>query len=221
TAVTRRCIQIQAHANSSVSKQILNCNLSNIQFVKMDKKSCSEETSWCTNDPRCRRLKLTDLLIAPLQHYAKIPLLLGNIRRYTENEKERDELTQALGKVETSLKKMSWLHNVGRLQALQKQLIWPSVLETNPRIFIPEFLRKMLSRQPCERILANPKRKLIHEGFLTIRSMKWKELSFSNYLILLTVFVLVHLIRMHFTWKYLSAKLDIIHNCTLITLNAI
>ncbi|BHF64802.1 Prolactin receptor [Sparganum proliferum] len=127
---------------------------------------------WCSNDPRCRRLQLTDLLIAPLQHYAKIPLLLGNIRRYTEDEQERRELTQALGKVETSLRhleeKMTWLQNLDRLQALQKQIIWPNVLETDPRVFIPEFLRKMLSHQPCEMILANPKRKLVYEGVLSV-----------------------------------------------------
>nr|VZI24989.1 unnamed protein product [Spirometra erinaceieuropaei] len=116
-----------------------------------------------------------------LKHYAKIPLLLGNIRRYTEDEQERGELTQALGKVEASLRhleeKIFWLQNLDRLQALQKQIIWPNILETEPRTFIPEFLRKMLSHQPCEMILANPKRKLVYEGVLSVNDAgKFQEM---------------------------------------------
>ncbi|VDQ04452.1 unnamed protein product [Trichobilharzia regenti] len=64
--------------------------------------------------------------------------------------------------------KMRWLKNFERLQEIQSQLIWPSVSELEPRVFIPEFLRQSLARQPCERLIANPKRQLLHEGFLTL-----------------------------------------------------
>nr|CAH8845956.1 unnamed protein product [Trichobilharzia regenti] len=63
---------------------------------------------------------------------------------------------------------MRWLKNFERLQEIQSQLIWPSVSELEPRVFIPEFLRQSLARQPCERLIANPKRQLLHEGFLTL-----------------------------------------------------
>ncbi|THD28276.1 Pleckstrin domain-containing family G member [Fasciola hepatica] len=131
----------------------------------------NEFEKWCEQDPRCRRLQLTDLLVAPMQHYMKIPLLLASIRRYTADVSEREILTSCVNKVENSLKsledKMRWLKNFERLQEIQSQLIWPSISEMEPRVFIPEFLRQSMSRQPCERLIANPKRQLLHEGFLT------------------------------------------------------
>ncbi|CAH8516793.1 unnamed protein product [Schistosoma mattheei] len=132
----------------------------------------NEFEKWCEQDTRCRRLQLTDLLVAPMQHYMKIPLLLSSIRRYTACSAEQEMLTACLTKVENSLKsledKMRWLKNFERLQEIQSQLIWPSVSELEPRVFIPEFLRQSLIRQPCERLIANPKRQLLHEGFLTL-----------------------------------------------------
>ncbi|KAK4471848.1 hypothetical protein MN116_005238 [Schistosoma mekongi] len=132
----------------------------------------NEFEKWCEQDTRCRRLQLTDLLVAPMQHYMKIPLLLSSIRRYTACSAEQEMLTASLTKVENSLKtledKMRWLKNFERLQEIQSQLIWPSVSELEPRVFIPEFLRQSLIRQPCERLIANPKRQLLHEGFLTL-----------------------------------------------------
>ncbi|KAA3680489.1 uncharacterized protein DEA37_0015000 [Paragonimus westermani] len=171
----------------------------------------NEFEKWCEQDPRCRRLQLTDLLIAPMQHYTKIPLLLASIRRYTAEASEQDMLTSCLNKVESSLStdkiyvtklihksksdviapiiidfivnqveflphkfaesledKMMWLKNFERLQEIQSQLIWPSVSELEPRVFIPELLRHSLARQPCERLIANPKRQLLHEGLLTL-----------------------------------------------------
>ncbi|CAL8088804.1 unnamed protein product [Calicophoron daubneyi] len=130
-----------------------------------------EFEKWCEQDPRCRRLQLTDLLVAPMQHYMKIPLMLASIRRYTVDPTAKEILSTCLDKVESSLKaledKMRWLKNFERLQEIQSQLIWPSVTELEPRVFIPEMLRQSLSHQPCERLVANPKRQLLHEGFLT------------------------------------------------------
>ena len=60
---------------------------------------------WCEQDPRCNRLQLNDLLVAPLQHCMKLPLLLANVRRYTENETEQKMVTDSIEKVETSLSK--------------------------------------------------------------------------------------------------------------------
>ena len=60
---------------------------------------------WCEQDRRCHRLQLTDLLVSPMQHCTKVPLLLNNIRKYTSDEEECRQLTVSIEKLETSLSK--------------------------------------------------------------------------------------------------------------------
>ena len=64
---------------------------------------CDCSPQWCEQDARCRRLQLNDLIISPIQHCTKVPLLLNNIRRYTYNPEEQNLLTEALAKLEHSL----------------------------------------------------------------------------------------------------------------------
>ncbi|TPP62926.1 Pleckstrin domain-containing family G member 7 [Fasciola gigantica] len=158
---------------------------SNLEYSALDLSFFFKYLKWCEQDPRCRRLQLTDLLVAPMQHYMKIPLLLASIRRYTADVSEREILTSCVNKVENSLKsledKMRWLKNFERLQEIQSQLIWPSISEMEPRVFIPEFLRQSMSRQPCERLIANPKRQLLHEGFLTFSGEQLDKLTLSDF----------------------------------------
>ncbi|XP_076095359.1 uncharacterized protein LOC143066243 isoform X2 [Mytilus galloprovincialis] len=127
---------------------------------------------WCTSDQRCNRLQLNDLLVAPMQHCTKFPLLLLNIRKYTQNSTEQELLSELREKVEFSLKKMEdklkWVKNYERLQDIQSQLVWPSISDIDPRALIPDFLKTRLSRQPCERLICSPGRQLVHEGFLTL-----------------------------------------------------
>lgn len=59
---------------------------------------------WCSQDPRCNRLQLTDLMVAPLQHCTKFPLLLGNVRKYTGDGQEREALADLIDKVNASLR---------------------------------------------------------------------------------------------------------------------
>ena len=59
---------------------------------------------WCEQDSRCHRLQLSDLLISPMQHCTKVPLLLTNIRKYTEDPDERQQLTEGLEQLESSLR---------------------------------------------------------------------------------------------------------------------
>ena len=49
---------------------------------------------------------MSDLLISPMHRCTKVPLLLNNIRRYTEDPDERHQLTESLEKLETSLSKI-------------------------------------------------------------------------------------------------------------------
>ncbi|KAK3699899.1 hypothetical protein QZH41_016568, partial [Actinostola sp. cb2023] len=127
----------------------------------------------CEADPRCNRLQLTDLLVAPLQHLTKYPLLLKNIReRTTEGEDEHSSLSSVIKSVELSIKelegKVKSLANFERLQELQNCLVWPSIIELDPKTYVPEFLRGILAKQPCESLLASPKRQLLYEGSLVL-----------------------------------------------------
>jgi len=60
-------------------------------------------TQFCEQDRRLHRLQLTDLLISPMQHCTKVPLLLNSIRRYTEDPYEQQMLIEALEKLEKSI----------------------------------------------------------------------------------------------------------------------
>ncbi|KAJ8301537.1 hypothetical protein KUTeg_020524 [Tegillarca granosa] len=64
-----------------------------------------EFEKWCEMDSRCNRLQLNDLLVSPMQHCTKLPLLISNIRKYTIGEDDKVQLTKAIGKVEVSLRK--------------------------------------------------------------------------------------------------------------------
>ena len=59
---------------------------------------------------------------------------------------------------------MKWLKNFDRLLEIQRNIVWPSVLELDPKQFYPEFLKAPLSRQPCERLIVSPRRQILLEG---------------------------------------------------------
>ncbi|XP_076447210.1 uncharacterized protein LOC143284454 isoform X2 [Babylonia areolata] len=132
----------------------------------------AEFERWCEQDSRCKRLQLTDLLVAPVQHCTKLPLLLANVARYTESETDRCLVNESIDSVKTSLQqleeKMKWLKNVERVQEIQRQIVWPAVADLDPRCIIPDCLKSTLARQPCERLLTCTQRQLLHEGPLTL-----------------------------------------------------
>ncbi|CAD5206637.1 unnamed protein product [Bursaphelenchus okinawaensis] len=122
----------------------------------------------CLTDPRCGRLQLEDLLIAPLQRITRLPILIKEILKYTTNDENKIRLEKVLDSMNESLRSIDdsvqWLHNFERLQQLQNQVVWPSISDLEPRTYIPDFLKGALSRQFCENLLAHPRRKLVHEG---------------------------------------------------------
>lgn len=61
---------------------------------------------WCEQDQRCNRLQLADLLIGPMQHCTKLPLLLHNIQKYTADMVEKTQIVESIEKVEMSLRKL-------------------------------------------------------------------------------------------------------------------
>uniref|UniRef100_A0A914WG77 Uncharacterized protein n=1 Tax=Plectus sambesii TaxID=2011161 RepID=A0A914WG77_9BILA len=124
----------------------------------------------CLGDQRCHRLQLEDLLISPLHRITRLPLLLKEVHKYTDDFVEKYHIERIIETLHESLRSIDdsvqWLHNFERLQQLQSQVVWPSIMDLEPRPFIPEFLKLALSRQFCENLLAHPRRKLIHEGYL-------------------------------------------------------
>lgn len=54
-------------------------------------------TQWCENRPECKRLKLSDLLVKPMQRLTKYPLLLKAILKKTVDEDKRKETTSMVG----------------------------------------------------------------------------------------------------------------------------
>jgi len=105
-----------------------------VEFVEFEK--------WSSRDIRCKKLQLTDLLVAPVQHIMRVPIILKDIESHTEFPKDRDEIRAILAVEEASLRelddKMRWLKNFERLLEIQKNISWPNVLEMDPKLFIPE-----------------------------------------------------------------------------------
>lgn len=60
---------------------------------------------FCEQDLRCNRLKLTDLLIAPMHHWTRLPLILDRVRKYTRDSHDVLRLDDSISKVVSSLSK--------------------------------------------------------------------------------------------------------------------
>ncbi|XP_047103350.1 pleckstrin homology domain-containing family G member 7-like [Schistocerca piceifrons] len=131
-----------------------------------------EFEKWCNRDPRCKKLQLTDLLVAPVQHIMKVPLILKEVETRTEEPAERELIAQILEVEENSIRelddKMKWLKNFERLLEIQRNIVWPSVFELDSKVYVPEFLKPALMKQPCDRIIVSPRRQIIIEGPLQV-----------------------------------------------------
>ena len=66
----------------------------------------------CEQDSRCNRLSLESLLLAPMQHWTRVPLILKRICKYTTNQHDLQELKESRNKVELSLRKCPHLNNM-------------------------------------------------------------------------------------------------------------
>ncbi|XP_055343284.1 pleckstrin homology domain-containing family G member 7-like isoform X2 [Paramacrobiotus metropolitanus] len=130
----------------------------------------NEYEKFCSQDRRCHRLQLTDLLVTPVQHTMKRPLLLREICKHSEKcGFDCTQLRLVLEETESSLRgldeKINWLRNFEKLQAIQKQLVWPSVIDLqDPKIYVPEVLKQHLAKQPCEDLILSPRRIIVQEG---------------------------------------------------------
>ena len=53
---------------------------------------------------------------------------------------------------------MKWLKNFERLLEIQRNVVWPGVMEMEPKQYYPDFLTAALLKQPCERLIVSPRR---------------------------------------------------------------
>ncbi|CAB4008678.1 pleckstrin homology domain-containing family G member 5-like isoform X2, partial [Paramuricea clavata] len=61
---------------------------------------------WCESRPECKRLKLSDLLVKPMQRLTKYPLLLKAILKKTVDEDKRKEITSMISTVQKFVSKV-------------------------------------------------------------------------------------------------------------------
>lgn len=61
----------------------------------------------CMKDPRCKKLQLTDLLVSPVQHLMKVPLILKDIQGRTAEPQEKALIVQILEIQENSIRKLT------------------------------------------------------------------------------------------------------------------
>lgn len=77
-----------------------------------------------------------------MQHVMRVPLLLKEIESRTIDADERTKILAIIEEQEHSLRelddKMRWLKNFERLLEIQRNIQWPSVLDLDTKIFIPD-----------------------------------------------------------------------------------
>ncbi|KAM5169995.1 pleckstrin homology domain-containing family G member 7 [Mantella aurantiaca] len=127
---------------------------------------------WCEQQEQCRRLHLTDLLVAPLHRLTRYPLLLKNIWKRSSDAAEKVSIYSMKEKVESSIKdlegKVKLLDKSQKFKQLQEVIVWSCLWERDKRFFIPEGLKNYFKESNVETMLTSPNRQLLHEGRLTL-----------------------------------------------------
>ncbi len=72
----------------------------------------------------------------------RVPLLLKEIETRTVDALEKTSIQTIIQEQEHSLRelddKMRWLKNFERLLEIQRNIQWPSVLDMDPKVYVPE-----------------------------------------------------------------------------------
>ncbi|XP_014377006.1 pleckstrin homology domain-containing family G member 7 isoform X2 [Alligator sinensis] len=127
---------------------------------------------WCEQHEQCKRLHLTELLVAPLHRLTRYPLLLNNIWKRSNDSTEKVTICSIKEKVEKSIRdlegKVKWLDNFQKCRQLQEVIIWPQLWDRDKRFFVPECLKHTLRENLSENILSSTNRHLLHEGKLAL-----------------------------------------------------
>ncbi|KAG8439561.1 hypothetical protein GDO86_005672 [Hymenochirus boettgeri] len=123
---------------------------------------------WCEQHEQCKRLHLSDLLVAPLHRLTRYPLLLKNIWKRSSDATEKMTVYSMKEKVESSIRDLEgnvkWLDKSQKYKQLQEVIVWPSLWERDKRFFIPEGLKHCFKETNVETLLSSPNRDLLFEG---------------------------------------------------------
>ncbi|XP_072002655.1 pleckstrin homology domain-containing family G member 7 [Engystomops pustulosus] len=153
---------------------------------------------WCEQQEHCRRLHLTDLLVAPLHRLTRYPLLLKNIWKKSNDAAEKVSIYSMKEKVEGYIRdlegKVKWLDKSQKFKQLQDVIVWPCLWERDKRFFIPEGLKHYFKDSNVETILSSPNRQLLYEGRLTLTE---STRLLDVYLLLFDDFLLITKIKRH------------------------
>ncbi|XP_068128874.1 pleckstrin homology domain-containing family G member 7 isoform X2 [Hyperolius riggenbachi] len=127
---------------------------------------------WCEQQEHCRRLHLTDLLVAPLHRLTRYPLLLKNMWKRSSDSAEKVSIFTMKEKVESAIRdlegKVKLLDKSQKFKQLQEVIVWPCLWERDKRFFIPEGLKHNFKDTNVETMLSSLNRQLLHEGRLTL-----------------------------------------------------
>ncbi|XP_027630109.1 pleckstrin homology domain-containing family G member 7 [Tupaia chinensis] len=127
---------------------------------------------WCEQNDQCRRLHLSELLVAPLHRLTRYPLLLKNIWKKSMDSTEKVMIYSIKEKVEKSIRdlegKVKWLDNFQKFRQLQEIIVWPPLWDRDKRFFIPESLKHIFKEHMTENVLSPTNRHLLYEGKLTL-----------------------------------------------------
>ena len=84
-----------------------------------------------------------------------------------------------------------------RLRELQEQTKWPTILERDPDMFVPQSIYFKVSEQPCGYLLAAKDRTLNHEGKLNLIGNKGQTLYKLLGVLCNDVFILLERKKQH------------------------
>ncbi|KAG8137961.1 hypothetical protein E2320_003909 [Naja naja] len=148
---------------SDVDPELLFANLEELN--QMTIRNFSDNKNWCERNKECKRLRLAEMLVAPLHKLTRYPLLLKNIWKNTDAA-EKVIINSLKEKVETSIRdlegKVKWLDNFQKFKQLQEIIIWPSLWDQDKRHFVPE--KFDLSLTPACSFFSLELQSLLEEG---------------------------------------------------------
>ncbi|XP_071960719.1 pleckstrin homology domain-containing family G member 7-like isoform X2 [Antedon mediterranea] len=133
-----------------------------------------EVVRWCELNPRCKRLQMSDFLVAPIQRITKYPILLNDILKRTTSPADKTALTETIENVKFALGelegKVRWLTNFERMRELQHMITW-TIDDQDAKAMLPEFMKNSIlekTRKSLSSLFSGTKRALIYEGPLIL-----------------------------------------------------